>query len=115
MLWTMTGSCSRRDGLLYVIEAETEEEVYEKVAKSRGMLYKRIDREDTEPAVEGEGLDDKDSFSKDDPFHILIYDHKDKTYIPLYVDLENDEDFSGFICYACPVETGVNLSDIVLW
>lgn len=116
MLWAMTGSSLHYDdGLLYIVEAETEEDVYRWVAKKRGLEYHRIEKYPPQSKctpVKSSGLDDEDVFDAGESYDILITRASD---IPTYDDLEAGEDFYGWVCCAGLVEVGVNLNDLVQW
>lgn len=114
MLWVMTGYSSEGDGLLYAIEAETEQAVYEAVAKIRKMKYVRVEKTSKlQPAaVKADGLDDRDVFSDELWFDILIYD---KMPIPTWENLNDYEDFTGYVCCAGAADLNTNLSDLVQW
>lgn len=115
MLWVMTGYSSRREGLAFVIESETEQGAYEAVAEICKMKHVRVEHDDFKPesVKTGEGLDDKDLFDNHRPYHLML--PVASSYVPNYADLEMGDDFTGFVCIACPLEIGVNLGDIVQW
>ena len=116
MLWIMTGhSASCDDGLLYVIEAETEDDVYKEVAfRMSGLEFHRIEKHQPvakAASVDG-ALEDSDEFGDDEPYVILL---RKGEKLPTYEDVDNGECFYGWTCCASPLVVGMNHSDVVQW
>lgn len=118
MLWILTGnSACGYDGLLYVIEAETELEVYEQVAFRRDdvnyvSIHRTVEKPHEPKSVAGV-LDDRDEFTDFGPVDVLL--HKNAKAIPSWEDVFEGQEFPGWVCYVAPLVVGMNHSDAVQW
>lgn len=110
----MTGhSASCDDGLLYVIEAETEEAVYKEVAfRMDHVDFHWIEKKSLVSKPVDGALEDADEFGDDEPHAILV---RKGERLPTYEDLEHGEDFFGWTCSASPLVVGMNHSSVVQW
>lgn len=70
MLWIVTGYSSKMDGLLYIVEAENEEDAYREVGKINGTRLVSVEiEESTRHALINNKDDISDEEVKDYLFH----------------------------------------------
>jgi hypothetical protein len=112
MNWVVTGYSSHFDGILYVVEAETEEGACKRLAEIRSSKYSRIDADSKPHSVAGVGLDDTDVFTNDECYDVLV---KSNEEFPTWETLDTNEDFHGWILRATPLKVDDNLWDAVQW